>query len=398
MEPVSDWTTDFDIGDVGYQNDPYPIWDELRESCPVAHTDRRGSTVLPTRYDDIAAVAYDTDRFSSVDVGTIPPPSGTSTLMAPPITSDPPFHTAARRLLLPHFSPAATERVEPHTAAICASLVDGLAAEVAASPADTVVDAAEAYAQHIPVRVIAHLLGIPSSDVPTFLDWAIRIFQSADNEVIRIATKEILAYFGDQVSMRRQERSDDLISELLDAEMDGSPLTDKHVQGTCFLLLMAGIDTTWSSIGAALAHLATNHDDRDRLVAEPDLIPTAVEEMLRAYAPVTMARIATDDAEIAGCPVRAGDRVLLPFPAGNRDPERFDRPDEVIIDRERNRHFAFGIGVHRCLGSNLARMEMRVAIETWLDRFPTFHLAPGTEVRWGGTQVRGPRELPVILG
>lgn len=394
MEPVTDWTTDFDIGDVGYQNDPYPIWDELRQGCPVAHTDRRGSTLLPTRYDDIAAVAYDTDHFSSIDVGTIPPPSGTSSLMAPPITSDPPFHTAARRLLLPYFSPAATEAVEPHTAAICAALVDGLADAAATG---TVIDAAEAYAQHIPVQVIAHLLGIPGSDVPTFLDWAIRIFQSGDNEVIRVATKEILAYFGDQVAMRRQERSDDLISELLDAEMDGSPLTDKHVQGTCFLLLMAGIDTTWSSIGAALAHLATHHDDRDRLVAEPELIPTAVEELLRAYAPVTMARIATEDTEIAGCPVNAGDRVLLPFPAGNRDPERFDQPDEVVIDRERNRHFAFGIGIHRCLGSNLARMEMRVAIETWLARFPTFHLAPEAEVRWGGTQVRGPRELPVLL-
>ncbi|MEL6984214.1 MAG: cytochrome P450 [Actinomycetota bacterium] len=361
----------------------------------MAHTERRGSTVLPIRYDDITAVAYDTENFSSRDVGTIPPPSGTSTLLAPPITSDPPFHTEARRLLLPHFSPAATEKVEPHTAAICTSLVDGLAGAAAEG---TVIDAAEAYAQHIPVRVIAHLLGIPGSDVPTFLDWAIRIFQSGDNEVIRVATKEILAYFGDQVAMRRQERSDDLISSLLDADMDGSPLTDKHIQGTCFLLLMAGIDTTWSSIGAALAHLAVNHQDRDRLVAEPELIPTAVEELLRAYAPVTMARIATEDTEIAGCPVHAGDRVLLPFPAGNRDPERFDQPDEVIIDRERNRHFAFGIGIHRCLGSNLARMEMRVAIETWLQRFPTFHLAPGAEVRWGGTQVRGPRELPILLG
>ena len=127
------------------------------------------------------------------------------------------------------------------------------------------------------------------------------------------------------------------------------------------------------------------------------MIPTAVEEFLRAYSPVTMARIAVNDAEVGGCPVHAGDRVLLNFPSGNRDPERFDRADEVLIDREENRHFAFGIGIHRCLGSNVARMEMRVAIETWLDRFPRFTLQPDTEVRWGGAQVRGPREVPVVL-
>ena len=396
MEPVTDWTADFDITDQGYQQDPYPIWDELREGCPVATTDRRGRTVLPTRYDDIAAVAYDTDRFSSVDVGTLPPMPGSQPLTAPPITSDPPFHTDARRLLLPYFSPAATERLQPKTESICHELIDGIAADAAAGSG--VVDLAERYAQHIPVRVIAHMLGIPETDVPTFLDWAIRIFQSGDNSIIRDATREVLAYFGEQVALRRQERADDLISDLLDADLDGSPLTNKHIQGTCFLLLMAGIDTTWSSIGAALWHLATHHDDRDRLVAEPDLLSTAVEELLRVYAPVTMARIATEDAEIAGCPVHPGDRILLPFPSGNRDPEKFEQPDEVVIDRQRNRHFAFGIGIHRCLGSNLARMEMQVAIGAWLDRYPGFTLAPDTEVRWGGIQVRGPRELPAILG
>lgn len=399
MEPVTDWTTDFDIADPGYQNDPYPIWDDLRQGCPVANSERRGSTHLPTRYDDIAAVAYDTEHFSSVDVGTLPPPEGSNPLTAPPITSDPPFHTDARRLLLPHFSPQATEALRPHTEAICRRLIDDIAR---AGTDGATIDIAEAYAQHIPVRVIAHMLGIPESDVPMFLDWAIRIFQSGDNQIIRLATKEVLDYFAGHVAARREghhlpSSDDDLIDALLEAELDGAALTDKHILGSCFLLLMAGIDTTWSSIGAALCHLATHPDDRDRLVAEPDLLDTAIEEFLRAYAPVTMNRVATGDTEIAGCPVRAGDRVLLPFPSGNRDPDKFERADEVLIDRQRNRHFAFGIGIHRCLGSNLARQEMQVAIGMWLERFPGFHLAPDTEVRWGGTQVRGPRELPVVL-
>ena len=196
---------------------------------------------------------------------------------------------------------------------------------------------------------------------------------------------------------RRAERSDDLISYLLDAELQGGPLTEKHILGTCFLLLMAGIDTTWSGIGASLWHLATHPEDRDRLVSEPDLLPTAVEEFLRAYSPVTMARVVVEDAEVGGCPVQAGDKILLNFPAGNRDPEHFDRADEVLIDRQQNRHFAFGVGIHRCIGSNVARMEMQVAIETWLERFPAFSLLPGADVRWGGAQVRGPREVPVVL-
>lgn len=392
--PVEDWATDFDVGDPAYQTNPYPIWDELRQQCPVAHTERRGGAVLPTRWEDITAVAYDTERFSSRDIGVIPPPpEASSVLTAPPITSDPPFHTEARRILLPYFSPRAVDDLEGMTRSIATRLLDQIEAK------GTTADAAGDYAQHIPVRVISHLLGIPESEEDRFLQWAIAIFQlSADNPTVgRQATREVLAYFEQQVELRRREPGPDLVSRLLEAELDGAPLTPKHVLGTCFLLLMAGIDTTWSSIGSSLWHLSTHPDDRDRLVADPSLIPTAIEEFLRAYAPVTMARVASQEAEVGGCPVAAGERVLLPFPAGNRDPEMFDRPDEVVIDRTRNRHFAFGIGIHRCLGSNLARMELQVAIEEWLARFPHFTLTEGTTVQWAGTQVRGPRAIPVTL-
>jgi cytochrome P450 len=392
-DPVTDWATDFDILSHQYQADPFPIWDEIRAGdCPVAHTDRRGGAFLPTTWDDIASVAYDTDNFSSRDVGVLPIPDGATTLLfAPPISSDPPFHAEARRILLPHFSPKAIDGVEPYTRATTAALLDAIEAK------GDVADAAGDYAQHIPVRVIAHMLGLPPEEEGMFTDWAIEIFQEGNEhpERRRVATKAILAYFEDQVAQRRQHPGDDLISALLRAELDGAPLSNKHILGTCFLLLLAGIDTTWSSIGASLWHLGTHPADRDRLVAEPELIPTAIEEFLRAYAPVTMARVAANDTEIHGCPVHAGDKVLLPFPAGNRDPEKFDRPDEVVIDRARNRHFAFGVGIHRCLGSNLARLELQVGIEAWLQRFPTFELLPGAEVRWAGAQVRGPRAIPV---
>ena len=162
--------------------------------------------------------------------------------------------------------------------------------------------------------------------------------------------------------------------------------------------MIAGIDTTWSAIGSSLWHLATHDEDRQRLVADPGLMDTAVEELLRAYAPVTMARVVTGDIEFEGCPMRQGDKVLLNFPAANRDPSAFDRADEVLLDRQENRHVAFGSGIHRCAGSNLARMELRVALEEWLARVPDFRLADGAEVLWAGGQVRGPRRLDVVFG
>ena len=180
--------------------------------------------------------------------------------------------------------------------------------------------------------------------------------------------------------------------------MNGQKLEDRHVFGTMVLLLAAGIDTTWSAIGASLWHLATHDEDRRRLVADPSLLPVAIEELLRAYAPVTMARLVKDDFEFEGCPMKKDDWVLLSFPAANRDPAAFERADEVVLDREVNRHLAFGLGIHRCVGSNLARMELRVALEVFLARYPEFTVSDPAAVTWARGQVRGPRTLPLRVG
>ncbi len=161
------------------------------------------------------------------------------------------------------------------------------------------------------------------------------------------------------------------------------------------LLMVAGIDTTWSAIGASLWHLATHPEDRRRLVEDPSLLPTAVEEFLRAYAPVTMARLVAKDFDFHGCPMHEGDWLLLPFPAANRDPDAFPDADRVVIDRTENRHAAFGLGIHRCLGSNLARMELTVALDEWLAHYPDFELSDPAGVTWSAGQVRGPRTIPV---
>ena len=207
----------------------------------------------------------------------------------------------------------------------------------------------------------------------------------------------LLNYFLGQLEDRRRHPGDDLLSELLTTEVDGQPVDDGIVLGMAALVLIAGVDTTWSAIGSSLWHLAAHPDDRKRLAAEPELMPTAVEELLRAYAPVTMAREVTEDIEYHGCPMKAGDKVLMNFPAANRDPEAFEQPDVVQLDRAHNRHVAFGSGIHRCAGSNLARMELQVALEEWMARIPEFALAEGREITWAGGQVRGPRILPVVF-
>jgi hypothetical protein len=391
--PVTDWATDYDIFDPRYVAEPFPVWDELRSRCPVAHSDRWGGSWLPTTYADVTAIARDIQHFSSREVGVIETASDDDVLPAgvPPISADPPEHTWTRRLLLPWFSPARVAEYEVYTRALCRQLVDGFA------PTGRV-DAAAEYAQQIPVRVIGLVLGVPEEMSDTFTGWVRDVLEFGyDRERRERGRDGLLGYFLAEIEARRGGPGDDLITTLLRTEVDGAPVPDAHVLGTVALTLIAGVDTTWSGIGSALWHLATHHDDRRRLVDEPELLPVAIEELLRAYSPVTMARIVTEDVEFGGCPMREGDRVLLNFPAANRDPDAFPDADRVVIDRAHNRHVAFGAGIHRCAGSNLARMEMRVAIEEFLAQIPEFRVDPDAEVTWAGGQVRGPRSLPVLF-
>ncbi|AGP59276.1 cytochrome P450 [Streptomyces rapamycinicus] len=389
--PVTDWATDFSHLDPRWTADPFPIMDDLRQRCPIAHTERFGGAWVPTRYEDIAAIAYDTDHFSSLgtNLSEFRPPRDLAPIgEAPPITSDPPFHHAARKLLLPAFTKTAVARLEPGTRAYCHSLIDGFEGR-------DVVDAARDYTQQIPSRVIGDMLGLPPEDRQRFHELATKLEgegkQSRDERIEHMG--RVFIYLLAEVNKHVEQPRDDLISYLLNAELHGRKLEPNHVIGTVMLLLIAGISTTYSAIGSSLWHLAGNPRDRERLVAEPELLPTALEEFLRAFTPVTMARLVKDDMHWRGVDMKADDWILLSFPAANRDPAQFDRADEVVIDREANRHAAFGLGIHRCLGSHLARMELRVALEVWLERIPDFSLQNPSAVAWGGTQARGPKTL-----
>jgi hypothetical protein len=391
--PVNDWVNDFDHTDPRWTENPFPIWDELRAASPVVHTERFLGCYMPTTYEAVRAIANDTEHFSSrrVIVRDVRPEE---TANAPPITSDPPVHKPAKQLLLPPFTPDAMKKLEPRVRAICNELIDEFIA-------DGKCDAAARYTKHIPVRAIAHMLGIPESDGDLFIQWIHEILELGikDQATLMKAAQEMDAYFVGHVERRKTHPSDDLISTMMNARTkDGNPLSDAHVMGSLRLLLIAGIDTTWSAIGAALWHLASTPADRERLVREPELMPSAVEELLRAYSPVTMAREVMKETSISGCPIKPGNMVLLSFPAANRDPAMFPDADKVVLDRKENRHAAFGLGIHRCVGSNLARMEMTVALEEWLKRIPDFRLDPAGKVTWSEGTVRGPRQLPVLFG
>lgn len=388
-----DWTTQFDHFSSEYAADPFSVWERLRDECPIARSEHFRGMWVPIRLSEIEEIARDTATFSSrsplvTDFGSM----ADFGFEVPPISSDPPYHTEFRRLLLPFFAPARIEMWRPKIVSMADALIDTFV--------DTgSCDAAQDYAQHIPVQVIAEMLGVPATDSDRFRTWVHKLLELAptDFELAIRVLLEFHTYLFEQVAQRRQHPGEDLISFLLKADIDGRPLEDREIFGGCLLQLMAGIDTTWSAIGAAIWHLADNQQNQKRLRDDPELWPSAVEEMLRAFAPVTMAREVTMDVEFHGCPMKAGDPLLLPFPAANRDPQGFDDAADVKLDRADNRHLAFGVGIHRCLGSNLARLELGVAVRRFLDRVPAFSLADPDAVTWSAGQVRGPRVLPLVF-
>ena len=391
---VDDWTNDWDLHGEQWAPNAISIWNELRDTCPVAFTERYGRAHMPVTMEGVTQVARDTESFSSAWV-TVAAPGNPRGASAPPITSDPPDHQAHRRLLLPWFNPKKIAEMESGLRDFCRGLIKQIEGEQTA-------DAAERYAQHIPVHGICALTGVPESDADMFRDWIHRslVVGPQDREVATVVLREMTGYIDAILRDRLETPRDDMLTFLATADIDGEPLEWLDRCGYVRLLVLAGIDTTWSAIGSGIWHFAQNPDQAAQLIDADDddmLWQTAIEEVLRYYAPVTMARKVTVDTEVAGCPVHAGDSMLLPFPAANHDPESFEQPGEFRIDRAKNRHLAFGLGIHRCVGSNLARLELTVALQEWLRAFPGYSLDSANETTWAPGQIRGPRQLPVLL-
>ena len=294
--PVTDWVNDWDWLDDQWGANAIEIWNQVREQCPVATTERYGRAFMPVTMEAVAKVAHDTESFSSIWVSVAKP--GVPRLPAPPITSDPPDHQGHRRLLLPYFSPKAVNGIADELRSFCRSLIADLAGSDRA-------DLSAQYTQHIPVHGICLLTGLPEGDADMFRDWIYRNFQIAPREpaVRAQVAAEMREYIGAILEDRMASPRDDMLTMIANATIDGEPVDWDLKRGYVTLLIIAGIDTTWSAIGSGLWHFAQHPDEVARLVAVPDddmLWMTGTEEVLRYYAPVTMGRKVVQQTEVAG--------------------------------------------------------------------------------------------------
>jgi len=358
---------------------PQPLYRMMRDLAPVITLDRDGSTVTAVAtHDDVLTVLRTPEIFSSnaeaVAIGQIRP--------LIPLQIDPPEHAKFRKLLDPLFAPKRIAALEAPTRALVRGLIDAIA------------DAGHvnfhaAIAEPLPSTVFLQLLGLPVSRAKEFIalkDGIIRPdAHSAEERRAKVDATgaQIYAVLEEVVDARSAEPRDDFVSNFLASEVDGERLTRNDVIDICYLFFLAGLDTVTASLDCFLAFLAQHPEHRRRLVDDPSTIPAAVEEMLRWETPVTgVARITLQDTELNGCPIPKGSFVSPLLASANTDERFWDGADAIDFDRPSNKHLAFGGGVHRCLGSHLARMELRVALEEWHARIPEYRLADGIELRY----------------
>ncbi len=358
---------------------PQPTFKMLRDEMPVLSMDLGSSPgVLLSRKEDIDFALRHTEIFSSnidaVDLKNKRPMI--------PLQIDPPEHKKFRKLLDPIFAPRKMAAMDQQVSDLVNHLIDGFIDRGE-------VDFAKEFSVPFPSEVFLTLLGLPMDELDTFLtmkDGIIRpehVTGTAQGSAEAGAYQQKIAdsvydYFNKVLDEREKERKDDLLSHFLDAEVEGDRLTREDILDICFLFLIAGLDTVTATLDCMFAFLSQHPEHRHQLVENPDVIPNAIEELLRWETPVMMvSRVAVQDTELAGCPVHKGDHAIVVIGSANCDEAEFPDADEVRFDREVNRHIAFGGGIHRCLGSHLARLELRVALREWHKRIPEYGIQPG---------------------
>ena len=300
---------------------------------------------------------------------------------------DPPEHTVWRQLLAPHFAPRAMEKLEDRVRERCVEVIGTFAHT---GHCDFLRD----FAWRYPTTIFMELMGLPDDGLEQFLDWEHRILHpSAEEDPEQSAAIEamlaVMGYFTELIEEKRAHPSDDLLSSALDWTIEGKAIPLEDLLSWCLLMFMAGLDTVSIQLSYAFWYLAGKAEDRARIARDPSVIPTAVEEFLRYFAFVAPARKVMQDAEFHGCPLKTGDMVFVPLSGATRDPARFEDAATLRIDRSPNNHIAFGAGPHRCLGSNLARRELRIALEEWHRAIPDYRLTEGVEVTEHGGGLYG---------
>jgi cytochrome P450 len=361
----------------------------MQEHAPVLRMD---GLVMISRHDDVMHALRHPELFSSnmdaIDIGNIRP--------LIPLQIDPPDHVKFRRLLDPLFSPKEVAKLEPEVRRLVNELIDDFEAAGEC-------EFSEQFAIPLPCTVFLALLGLPLADLELFLRFKNGIIRPGGRDgdemkqIQRDTGQEIYAYFQKVVDERRAEPRADLISGFIAAEVDGARLSDNDILDICYLFLLAGLDTVTASLTCAVAYLARHPDRRDAISSDLALVPAAVEELLRWESIVpAVPRIAMTDIEISGEQVQAGEPVMCMIGAANIDPGEFLEADVVDLERPGNRHLAFGGGVHRCLGSHLARLEMHVALEELHRRIPDYAIKEGETPRYT-MGIRAVEYLPLVF-
>ncbi len=390
--PVDELVRNFDHHDPRLGGCFAAVYSEMRAKCPVAHSDKHGGFWTLSSYDTVHYALQHYELFSTAPSVNIPAGLGQRRPLLP-MEVDPPTQSRYRSLLLPVFSPGRMKGIEGHIRAVTESLIDDFIAD---GECDFVAD----FAEKLPTRIFTEMMGLPLEEAPRFHNWKnILLHGHHDDPVGSIRAgvgQQLNDYLVELLADRKRNPGEDIISTLHSAEVDGDKLTDEEILDMTYLLFLAGLDTVASSLGLHFLHFAHRPDLRDQLVHDPEIIPLAVEEMLRVESLVLAGRTAMQDVEIGGQLIRKGDRVLINTVAADRDPAMFDDPDEIRFDRGRTRHVAFGVGPHRCAGSHLARIELAVAYEHWHRRIPNYRLKEGATVMRHASSVAGIQTLPLV--
>lgn len=390
---------------------PHEAWRRLRAEAPVASYEGAGQEPcwLVTRYDDIVAIERDAHTFINgrgVTVMNSALRPGDAALSAIPmlLTMDPPKHGKYRGVVRERFRPQAFEGLSEEIAQRCRLIADDVVREhVGKSIADgTAFDFVTTIAARLPLEIVLAMLGVPSEDRDQIFLWSNRVIGHLDPEYagsggVGQARADIFGYFAKFVAARRAQPRDDLVSLLVEARIDGEPLPELDILGFCFILALAGNETTRNATSGGLLALIEHPSEMSRLRSDPTLIPMAVEEILRWVSPIIyMARTASKDVDLHGSQIREGEKVALIYASANRDEAQFDQPDRFDVARSPNDHLAFGFGRHRCLGNDLARIELCAILQELLRRFGEVELA-GPVLRLRSNFVGGIKHMPVRL-
>ena len=373
---------------------PHEAYARIRSECPVAR--EPGFTpdsmnVFVSRYEDVMWALKHPEVFSSapgaVNIGQKHP--------LIPLQVDPPEHAKYRRMLDPEFSPAKMRELEPDVRALTNTIIDAFIANGAC-------DFHEEFATPYPSAIFLRLMGLPQSDLQQFLTWrddTIRPEAATPDEAQAVrdrAGAAINAYFESALDERTTRPDDGLMSRIAVGQVDGRPLTRAEQLGMCHLLLLGGLDTVTATLDCMVAYLALHPERRQAVIDDPELAVTAVEELLRTETPVAMiVRVLAQDVTLGGVEMKAGDSATILIGAADTDDAEFPDANSVDFARERNRHVAFGAGPHRCLGSHLARLELRVALEELHRRIPEYRIADGAEVHFTPA-IRQAMGLPLV--